>query len=186
MRILAAVVVIAALAIPAFAQKEDPNAYRGYEIGWNVASYSRQGSANLYGGDLSFTIYPTKSFGIVADAAEHQTIETGLNLKTFTYRFGPKFVARRGKHVTTFGEVLAGGTRITGSLSAISSGTTVSASQSFDGFAFAVGGGLDIAVRPWIAVRAVQYDYSFLHFGSLNTNSNGFRVGGGLVFRFGH
>jgi hypothetical protein len=182
MRILTSFAVLAAMAIPAFAQ--DPNAHRSYEIGWNFASYSRQGSLNFYGGDLSLTGYLSQRMGIAADFAIHKNSTSGVDVTTTTYRFGPKFVMPRGKRFTAFGEILAGGTRLSGTSSRFVFGTTVNASQPLNGFALAVGGGVDIGIRPWFALRAPQVDYSFLHIGSFS--SNGMRIGGGLVFRFGH
>jgi opacity protein-like surface antigen len=171
-------------AIPVFAQ-EAPNAFRPVEIEWNLLSYSRQGSINLYGGDLSFTGYPTKRFGITADVAVHSGTAGGLDVDTITYRFGPKFRTPLGKRWTHFGEFLVGGSRLTGSTTALSGGATTTSSASTSGFALAFGGGLDVAIRPWIAVRVVQFDYSYLRFSEIDTSSNGFRVGGGLVFRMG-
>lgn len=182
MKIALMTVLVVLIAVPVFAQ-EMPNAFRRYEIGWNLLSYSRQGSLNLYGGDLSFTAYPIQRFGITADVAIHQTSLQGTDVTTTTYRFGPKFVSRYGKRASTFAEALFGGTRLTGSTTSLSGGSTTTTSEHADGFALAIGSGVDIAIRPWIAVRAVQVDYSLLHFSGIT--SNGLRVGGGLVFRFG-
>jgi hypothetical protein len=56
-------------------------------------------------------------------------------------------------------------------------------SISHDGFAFGVGGGLDVKVRPWFAWRAIQGGYSLRHVEG--GTSNGFRLATGIVFRFG-
>lgn len=185
MRMAAVTVLCLLFCVSAFAG-EDPNEYRTYDIGWNLASYSRQGSVNLYGGDLSFAAHLNKRIAIVADLAAHQSTSTSPTIRTVTYRFGPRFSVNRGSRFTTFGEVLAGGSRLTGGSSVFFGGTTVTASQSYNGFAFAIGGGVDIGIRPWIAVRVVQFDGSILRFGELDTTSNGYRVGAGLVFRMGH
>jgi hypothetical protein len=161
------------------------NEFRRFDIGWNVLSYSRQGSINAYGGDLSFAFHASKRIAVVADFAAHQASVSGIDLDTFTYRFGPRYSRTFGSRLTAFGEVLAGGTRLTGGTTTFSSGTTTTTSTSFNGFALAAGGGLDIGIRPWFAWRAAQLDYSLLRFGQLDATSNGIRVGSGIVFRFG-
>lgn len=171
-------------ALPLAAQ-DDANAQRDFEIGWNVLSYVRQGDVNLYGGDLSFTVHATPRIGIVADVSVSRSTDTSPTIDIYTYRFGPKFVVRRGGRITTFGEILAGGTRLKGSASAVVAGTTIAVSDSINGFSFAVGGGVDLGIRPWIAWRIAQFDYSLLKFSGIDGTSNGFRVGTGLVFRFG-
>jgi len=193
LKIFATVCILLALSIPAFAQappqtppqKEAPNTYRGYEIGWNLLSYAQQGSIDLYGGDVSLTIYPWKSIGIVADVAVESGTYSSLGVTITNYRFGPKFVARRGRRVTTFGEVLFGGSHLTGASSSYIAGTTITASQSTNGLSLAFGGGLDIAIKPWFAFRPAQFDYSYIYFNQYDTHSGGFRISGGLVFRFG-
>jgi hypothetical protein len=177
-------VLLAASALPAFAQ-ETPNAFRPVEIGWNLISYSRQGDANLYGGDLTFTFYPHKRIGIAADLAVHSGEFGGVDLDTVSYRFGPKWRTPLGGRFTHFGQVLFGGSRLTGSSTGFSGGTTNTSSVSTNGFAFALGGGIDLGIRPWVAWRMAQFDYSYLNFGTINVSSNSFRVGTGLVFRMG-
>jgi len=176
-------VLVLSVPVVAQAQSEAANAHRPFEIGWNVLSYSRQGSVNLYGGDLSFTAYPSQRIGIVADVAIHTTNVGTVDLTTTTYRFGPKFVFKHGSRIRTFGEAIFGGVNLSGSQSVVTGGTTTTSTESVNGFAMAFGGGIDIGIRPWIAIRAAQVDYSY--FSVEGGSSNGARIGGGLVFRFG-
>ncbi len=179
MRNLLLIVFMFMLATPVLAQEQS----RKYEIGWNVLSYARQGSVNLYGGDLSFTAHATPRLGIVADVAIHKTTTTPVDLTITAYRFGPRFYVQRTSRIRTFGEVLVGGVRVTGSSSSISGGTTTTTSASSNGFSLAFGGGIDIGIRPWFALRAPEFDYSYHHFSGIG--SNGMRVGLGILFRFG-
>ena len=121
MRMLGSTVLLLMLAVPAFAQEEG----RKFEIGWNVLSYSRQESVNLYGGDLSFAAKVTPRMAVVADLAVHTTTDSGVDLTTNSYRFGPRFYLQRTKRISTFGEFLFGGTRITGKASTSVGGTSV-------------------------------------------------------------
>src|SRR5262245_13965185 len=50
--------------------------FRRFDIAWVVLSYNRQGTVNLYGGDLSFGTSITDRVGIVADVAIHQTVNS--------------------------------------------------------------------------------------------------------------
>ena len=47
-----------------------------------------------------------------------------------------------------------------------------------------MGGGVDIGIKPWLAVRAIEGDYSGIHV-SGGGWSNGVRLSGGVLFRFG-
>ncbi len=157
------------------ASAQAANQFRRFDINWNVLSYSRQGSLNQYGGTLGFTVHVNEVWGVVADVGVHEPILGGL--RTTTYRFGPKFSGRVGDRVTTFGQFLAGGFH----LSNPDLGTL---SPSVNGFSTLIGGGLDIGIRPWFAIRAVEGGYSAFHFNGTGW-SNGARISSGIVFRFG-
>jgi len=156
---------------------------RKFDIGGDV-SYSRQGSVELYGGDLSLTTHVWEGVGIVADVAVHSTT-VSPTVTTLTYRFGPRFYAGRTRRVSAFGEFLVGGTRITGSSSSLfPAGIAPTAtSKGLNGFALAAGAGVEVTISPWLAWRAVHADYSLLRFGG--SVSDGARIGTGIVFRFG-
>jgi hypothetical protein len=155
--------------------------FRRFDIAGVILSYSRQGSVNLYGGDLSFTTKINQRVGITADVAIHQTVDNP-KLTVTAYRFGPQFYGPHGGRISTFAEFLAGGTRITATSTNFSVfGVSNTTSVSLNGFAAAAGGGIDLRIKPWLGWRLVQADYSFLH----AVGANGARLGTGLVFRFG-
>ena len=165
------------MAAPAFAQEGG----RRYEIGWNPVSYSRQGAANLYGGDLSFALKANEEISLVANFAVHTRSTFADNLTTKALTFGPRFYFQRTDRVSSFGEVLVGGTHVTGP--GITPYAGNGASQSYNGFAVVFGGGVDFGIKPWFAIRAPEIDYSYLHFSG--TSSDGIRIGAGIVFKFG-
>jgi outer membrane protein OmpA-like peptidoglycan-associated protein len=99
-----------------------------------------------------------------------------------TYLFGPRFTLRRSERMVPFAEVLLGG--------AHAGGEFVGSPKGHSSFALVAGVGLDVVLRDNLAWRLVEFDY-------LNTNFSGpflgtsgrqdsFRVGTGLVFRFGN
>jgi len=185
-------VVVAVLycAIPAFSQTPKAEIFGGY-------SYARQGDLNINKGwNGSVTGNFNRWFGVEGDISGHYYTEdifdpSGVNVRAdanfLTYRVGPRFSFRSEKSpVTPFAHFLIGGarTKVTGAASY--AGTNVSVSESSNGLAGAVGGGIDIG-KGSIAVRAIQVDYSMLQvndvFGSSGT-SNGLRLSFGVVFRF--
>ena len=83
----------------------------------------------------------------------------------------------------TFAQVLVGGVHETDTISFGLFGTTVTSSTTLNGFSIAGGGGLDVGIWPWFAIRAVEVEYSFNHVAT--EKLNGVRVGTGVVFRFG-
>jgi len=85
-----------------------------------------------------------------------------------------------------FGQALAGGARATNRYTTISPPFTTTTSASVNGFSMTAGGGVDLGLKNWIALRLAQVDYTFTHFSdALETNANGVKVGVGVVFRFG-
>ena len=184
MRVRLCLSALLALAITSegFAQE---NKFQRFDVGWNVLSYSRQGSTNGYGGDLSFAVHASDRLAIVSEFTLHKATVSGMVSDTVTYRFGPRVSQTFGTRLTTFGEILAGGSRLTGGAVNFSAGTAMPSSEAFHGFALAIGGGVDVGIKRWLAFRAVQADYNLLRFGQLDETSNGVRIGTGFVFRFG-
>ena len=155
-----------------------PSEFRRFEILF-LPSYQRQGKLNLYGGTLAITIKETESFGIVVDFGVHEQTFSGVDARITTYRFGPKFSGRTGDRVTIFGQILAGGAHLRGDVNGLTG----------SGFSILGGGGIDIGIRPWFAIRAVEGGYSGLYLspsgGADGRWSKGVRVSTGVVFRFG-
>jgi len=186
MKILAAILLLIALSIPAWAQ-EDQNAFRRNEIAYNIISYSRQGSFDLWGGDLSFTHYLSDRLSIVGELALHDNKSSGSDFvrTTTEYRIGPRYVLMQRKRARVFGEALIGGSRITDNLfNRFLLGISTTSKESANGYSLAAGGGVDVPIKPWVAVRAAEVNYNFLEISG--DKINGIRVGTGIIFRFGH
>jgi hypothetical protein len=90
-----------------------------------------------------------------------------------------------GGKVNPFAHALFGGVRLTGSEFGVSA--------SLNGFTMMFGGGVDAKIAPRIAVRLIQADWVYYHFGSRTiagleipsfTQSNNVRISTGIVFRF--
>jgi hypothetical protein len=158
------------------AAAQDRNEFRRFDINFNVLSYARQGSTDQYGGTLGFTVHVNQRWSVVADVGIHETSD---GLETTTYRFGPKITHRMSPRWSAFGQFLAGGTHLSiPDLGAFS--------PTANGFSMLAGGGVDFGIRRWFAIRVVEGGYSGMHVNTPGGGwSNGARVSGGIVFRFG-
>jgi hypothetical protein len=122
-----------------------------------------------------------KVFGPLALAADYTDTSAsfqGANTHLKTYLVGPQL--RFPGPISPFAHFLIGGAHE--STSATISGPITTASPTRNGFATALGGGLDLKVFPFISVRPIQVDYLLTHFNS-NTQ-NQFRYSAGIVLRF--
>jgi len=113
--------------------------------------------------------------GLAGDFGGYHESEGGATLNTYTYMAGPRLSYRHSSHVTPFAQVLIGGAH--GSMNAFGS------SGSGNGFAYSVGGGVDLGLNKHIA-RRPQLDYIGTRFSG--TNINTVRGSFGIVFRFGN
>jgi hypothetical protein len=82
--------------------------------------------------------------------------------------------------ITPFAQVLLGAGRLNASAGGVDAGE--------NGFAMAVGGGVDLGFRHHIAIRVIQAEYLLTQFSRVNGTSatqNDVRLSAGLVFQFG-
>jgi Outer membrane protein beta-barrel domain len=109
-----------------------------------------------------------------------------------TYQFGP-IVKARYKHFEPFGQILFGIAHINGYANvekaiAVAPGATLRAQGAQTPFAMTVGGGIDIPIRPNIAIRAADINYVLTRltnpFTSTN-NQNNFKYSAGVQYRWG-
>ena len=131
-------------------------------------------NANGAGGQLVYNV--NNWLGILGDLSGYWATNVTKAGAAMPYLFGPRASLRRGK-VTPFAQLLAGGILT-------SSGIQTSGWQSH--FAMAVGGGLDVRISRHISFRTVEAEYFLTKISDgLNNRQNNFRVGVGIVLRFG-
>lgn len=191
--VLLLVVFCGALAIAQDAPKVE--VFGGYQYtSVDTKGFADRLSFNGWDADIAF--HATKNVSIVGDISGAYKSETAVipgvgevtgKLRLYNYLFGPRFSFDSGK-VTPFAEALfgVGHASVGGSVTGLGSGSVGS-----NGFAMALGGGLDVNVNQNFAVRVAKFDYILNHvsadgFGLTGTseNLNNFRLATGVVFRF--
>ena len=136
---------------------------------------------NLNGWEVS-GLYKMKPWlGLGADLSGHYGSFSGASYHLQTYLFGPQ-IALPGK-VSPFAHVLVGGAHSTSGTS-VGSGSLVAAAGGSpnNGFAAAVGAGIDIKIVPFVSFRPIQIDYLATRFNS-STQSQP-RISAGVVLHF--
>jgi opacity protein-like surface antigen len=200
-RISLLALLLALCTVPVFAQNyPKAEVFGGYQyLRAESADVVTAGSANFNGWDASATVNMNKWFGVEGDFSGNYKTQ-GVNvplvgnlnfsLRDYTYMFGPVVKARQNERFEPFVHALFGGNHLTarGSLG------PVNASVSANGYAMAVGGGVDAKVSDRLAVRLVQVDWVTLHFGDVSvpgvgtapgaTTKKNVRIATGIVFRF--
>jgi hypothetical protein len=101
---------------------------------------------------------------------------TGAPTHLLTYMFGPQY--RFPGRISPFVHALIGGAHETVGASALG----ISVPSSSNGFAAALGGGLDIKLNRLVWLRAIQLDYLSTRFQSARQNQ--VRISTGLAFHF--
>jgi opacity protein-like surface antigen len=129
-----------------------------------------------------------KSLAIKADVSGHfgNIAVPGISVdqNQTLFLFGPQYSLRKSQRIQPFAHALFGFARVKLDADAISG------NLSDNGFAFALGGGVDIkALSSRLSLRLVQADYvrtklDFLGVGDSNS-SNNVRISTGMVVRFG-
>jgi hypothetical protein len=136
------------------------------------------------GGSATFVYNVNGVLGLVGDlGGYHNPNDANSNPTTFTYLFGPRVSFRRSRFIP-YAQALFGGARQWNSFV----DPTTGPSTSQNGFAAAVGGGLDIRMRDHILVKPVQLEYVATQVSnpwSSTGSQNNLRYSAGVVFTFG-
>ncbi len=188
---LIVVLFIGVLALPLMAQ-DAPKAevFGGYQylhIGdITVNNQSQPNSSQGFNGwDASVTGYFHKYLGVQGDFGGSYATIGGVSTHIYTYTGGPVVALNAEGKVNPFVHALFGGIRLSGSESGVS--------ISLNGFTMMFGGGVDVRANRAIAIRLIQADWLYYHFGSNTiagievpsfTQSNNVRISTGVVFRF--
>lgn len=174
-------VVFAGAASAQTASPSNWEAAAGYNFVHTNAPPTGCGCFLMNGGTGSISRQLTPAFGLAGEfngATNGKVDAAGHSLTLFTYLVGPRyrFVSARGRFAP-FGQILLGGAHASGGL--YSSGSA-------NAFAASLGGGVDIALSPHFAVRAVQAEYLLtLLPNGVNSRQNNFNLTTGLVVHFG-
>jgi hypothetical protein len=142
------------------------------------------------GGSIELSTQTYRGFGIAANIAGTQignAANSGVGLSMVTATFGPRYTwykpigGARKKSVAIFGQGLIGEAHGFNSYFPTVAGSLTD----YNSFALQVGGGVDIGLSRYFAVRAVQADWIRTQFPNSTTNiQNTFRIGVGVVLRF--
>ena len=128
-------------------------------IGYSYFRLGGSGGINQNGISGSVAYKPIPYLGIVGDFGAYHASPGGVSLNTYTFLFGPRVIVHNPTKVTPFVQFLAGGAHLTAG----------SGGGSTTNFAYSVGGGVDVAVLPHLALRP-QLDYVGLHDSGGTTN----------------
>jgi hypothetical protein len=150
---------------------------------------------HFFGIETEFNGYGSLTKTFLFPATANSPCPTGCTVTAsgnlFTYNIGPVF-KHRSAHFEPFVEALFGGAHSNtyqNLLKACASNCTTVTNPSNNAFDFVIGGGFDIPVKHWLAIRPAQVDYVLTRFGNGftkgNQNQSNLRYNGGLVFRFG-
>jgi hypothetical protein len=154
--------------LPASAQDEYPRVEAF--VGYSLASVSREETLreNASGFQLSGAVNVLRNLGLVADFGAQFWGGEGDDRvqKAIQYLAGPRVLLRAGRS-TTFVHILFG---------AMTLGSFMPRTH----YAGSIGGGLDVAVREHVGVRAFQLDYIPVRAGAQWRPT--IRVGAGLTF----
>lgn len=114
---------------------------------------------------------------LAADFSDTSGSFQGATTHLRTYLVGPQL--RFPGPISPFAHFLVGGAHESTSSNV---GVITTSSPTQNGFASALGGGLDLKVLPLLSVRPIQIDYLLTHFNSKTQNQ--FRYSAGVVIRF--
>lgn len=174
-----------------FAGPASGQSYQGRSSQFDIAgtySFVRANAANtgegfnLNGGSASLAYTFTDRISAIADIGSYRfnVLPAGIRSTMYTYTAGPRVKLIKSGRLTPFVQILAGGARLNANSNGIEAGE--------NGFAMAVGGGLDIAFHRHFAFRVAQADYLLTRFDRVDgspATQNNIRLSTGIVIRFG-
>jgi hypothetical protein len=146
------------------------------------------GCFNMNGGSLEVAVHAYRGLSAVADLGGEwagsmgAATGTGLSLSTLTVgpRYSQHFSGRRLARYSPFVQGLVGGARGFGSIFPGAGGVQGSATS----LAVLTGGGLDVSLNRYVALRPIQADYLMTQMpNNANNQQNLLRLGAGIVLR---
>ena len=142
------------------------------------------GCFSMDGGNAEAAFHAWRWLSAVAELTGERTSAVnggsqGLSLVSFTA--GPRFTYPIHHRYAPFAQALFGIVHGFNSYFPVSEGVTGAA----NGFAMIAGGGLDVRVRPWLALRPIQAGYFLTGLpNGGNNRQDSLRLSAGLVLRF--
>ncbi|HKV24883.1 MAG TPA: OmpA family protein [Candidatus Acidoferrum sp.] len=178
---------------PAAASSDDDSApgrlTPRYEVGgmFDYANFNPGGgfsSFNNLGGSGSFTWNPTSWIGLTEEVGamnyKRQVAGVSSSGTLSTFLFGPRVNWRHFNYFVPFAELMVGSAH---------AGASLTGNSAANAFALMAGGGVDVALTKNLAWRFAEIDYFMTAFSGDNLSpggrENNFRVGSGLIYRFG-
>ena len=182
------IVFLGLLSLPLMAQKAE--VFGGYQYlhtgDVTVDGVKAFDSQGFNGWDTSVTGYFHNHLGVTGDFGGAYATVNGVHTHIYTYTGGPVVSFHEGP-INPFVHALFGGVH----LSFSESGGGATASVSKTGFGMMFGGGVDVKASRAVAVRLIDVDWVYYHFGSIPaidlpafSSSNNVRITTGLVIRF--
>lgn len=156
-------ITVIVLCVPVIAAAQE---YPKAEVGVGYSYLRGDFDANFNGWNFSVAGNPTRWFGVVGEISGVYVDE----LKLHTFLVGPKFSYRGDSRLNPYVQTLIGAAHASNG-----SGET--------GFAWTLGGGLDVKVHKNVAVRVFEATYLLTRF--FEENQHNGRLSAGVVFRFG-
>src|SRR5260370_29457370 len=159
-------VLIRFVAAPAMAQRGS-RAYPKDEVSGDYEYiHINPGGNNCQGGAGSVAGNLNNWFGVVGEFGGCKVTgqPAGVSAHALNYLFGPRVTYRSYGSLTPYAHFLFGGERFTSSFSGVGS-------PSANAFAMALGGGADYRMSEHFAIRIIQVEYFYTHFGGATQNN---------------
>lgn len=150
-------------AIPSHAQSADA------AIGYSYFRLSNSGGLNQNGVSGSVAIYK-HWFGIAGDVGFYHASPGGVSTNTSTFLFGPRLMLHNPTGISPFVQGMVGGAHV--NFSGLGSATDL---------AYSFGGGVDLRIAPFLALRP-QVDYIGIRDSGQTVNCT--RVFAGIAIHF--
>jgi Outer membrane protein beta-barrel domain len=153
-------------------------------------SFFREGNNNIDGWTGSAAYKITSWLGVEGEASgryqsqDVTVLGRGFELDRTRHWLlvGPRYTFWKNERLAPFGHTLFGALRARSEGISVAGGVPSVLTAKDDGFAMALGGGLDVTLNDHFAIRAVQADY--LRSDIFGGTTNAMRLSFGLVFRF--
>jgi outer membrane immunogenic protein len=182
-----------AQSVPAEAGDLGPTVSKSHPIALSVNYTAMIGNAPpgncgcflLNGGSSEELFHVWKNLAAVAQVTGSRTgnipqSQQGLSL--LTYMAGPRYSFLAAHRWTIYGQFLAGGVH---GFDSYFPKDDIRSGGAADSLAFAPGGGLEIGVRNWLSVRALEAEFLVIRLpNNVNEQQHNMRISSGVVFRF--